>query len=504
MDDGRKKIKMVDGATGREINFAEMEEKSVKCAMWMKERNIQAGDTVGICTHNQVDMYVPCFASLYLGAVYNPWWHTRITKEMAKHFLHLAKPKVVFVDEPSTCLVIAAANEIKMELIIVVFGKSSKAQSLDDVIETQHTEIVSTFNCTKLSSLDEPAVIVFTSGTTGFPKGSLHSNRSVLGNLPVWTETKESNGPVTSMIFSPLAWATGVMIMLRSIFQYETRIIYPEFNEEKSLELIEKYKVNWMLLGTSFATRLHCCSSIEKYDLSTLKNLWITGGIVRREIQTKISSKFPGIKILQMYGSTELGGIAIMQNENTNFGSSGTIVRNMTMKIVDPESGRVLGPNKNGEALFKSPYMMTSYYDSPEATRETIDADGWLHSGDIAYYDESGQIYIVDRIKEIIKYRGNHVSPTMVEKTLLQHPGVLEVAVLGVPHKIDDELPIAFVLKAPDSKVTKTELEDRVANMLPDYMRLRGGVEFVTKMPHTASGKTAKTELKKLLSNYSK
>ncbi|XP_043287321.1 4-coumarate--CoA ligase 1-like [Venturia canescens] len=154
---------------------------------------------------------------------------------------------------------------------------------------------------------------------------------------------------------------------------------------------------------------------------------------------------FPRAFICQVYGSTEAGGIIVAQKRNSKIGSIGRLTGNTQLKVIDPETGRILNPNETGEACFKNTYVMKGYYRNPEATRETIDTEDWLHSGDLLYYDEEGNLFFVDRLKELIKFRGNHVSPTMIEHVLLQHAAIEEAAVVSIMHEADGEHPIAFV-----------------------------------------------------------
>ncbi|XP_043285765.1 uncharacterized protein [Venturia canescens] len=495
-------VGQVNALTDEEETFATMLEKSVKCAMWLKKQNVNPGDIVGVCTHNQMDMYVPCFAALFIGAVFNPWWDVGLAHDITKHFLNLTTPKVVFVNEDSAAKTSEVAKEIGVESKVVVLGNLPGFLSLNEILASQDGKLVAEFQCTKLSSVDDPAMIVYTSGTTGLPKGALHSHRSLFGNLNIARALGASQSIATTMIFSSLSWISGVLLMFRGISAVERRIIYPDFDEEKTFQLIEKYRVNWMLMGTSMAFRLQKSPAIVKYDSSSLKFIYIGGAVCKDEIQKAMARSFPHTNILQAYGATELGGASLQQSPDFKPSSCGRLVKNLSMKVIDPESGRILGPNETGEACFKSPFMLTCYYRNPEGTKKTVDSEGWLHSGDLVHYDEEGHIFVTDRIKEMIKYRGNHVSPAMIEQVLQTHPGVKESAVLGIPHDSDEEHAIAFVVKTADSKATKDELQKMVADALPDYMKLRGGIMFLDELPHTSSGKVGRTQLRKLALSY--
>lgn len=168
----------------------------------------------------------------------------KFVPEVTKHFLNLTTPKVVFVNEESAEMTSEMSKETGVKPKIIVFGNAANLQSLNDIFTSEDEKLVAEFQCTKLSSVDDPAVIVYTSGTTGLPKGALLSHRSLFGNLNIATKLGVGDGGVTSMIFSSLSWISGILLMLRGVAAVERRIIYPVFSEDKTLQLIEKYQVN--------------------------------------------------------------------------------------------------------------------------------------------------------------------------------------------------------------------------------------------------------------------
>ncbi|XP_043287319.1 luciferin 4-monooxygenase-like [Venturia canescens] len=490
-------VGQVDGSTGREETFGEMLDKSVKCALWMREQNIGTGDIVGICTHNQLDMYIPCFASIFVGATYNPWYDIGLTKEMAKYFIELTKPKILFLTESIAEVVSKVLEEIGSEIPIIIFGDSSKYLSLNSILESQDSNEVGKFRCTELPSQDEPLIILYTSGSTGLPKAVLHSHKSIFGNIKHYLNVNEIEKPVV-LLFALLSWLTGTYILFLGILMPAKRIIYPQYTPEKCLEMIEKYKVNWILLASSACISLEKCPAISKYDASSLKLLAIGGGAISEETESSLAKLFPTAFVCQCMGITELGGPVIKQERGCKRGSMGRVTENRQLKVVDPTTGKILGPNETGEACFKSPNVMIRYYGNAEATKKAIDSEGWYHSGDLVYYDEDGHVFFADRLVDLIKYRDHLVSPVVIANFLLRHPAVQKVTVVGLPHKADGEHPMAFVEKKPGSQVTEEEILQTVSDGLPDHFKLRGGVKFLDKMPHTSSDKIARKELKAL------
>ncbi|XP_043287313.1 4-coumarate--CoA ligase 1-like [Venturia canescens] len=493
-----KFVGQVDGETGREDTFEEMAEKSVKCALWMREQNIGIGDVVGVCTHNQMDMYVPCFAALYVGAAYNPWCDVGLTEDMAKHFVDLTQPKVIFASPATAEVVDKAIKDLGAEATVVVFGETPNHLSLNSVLESQDSKNLGDFRCTKISSAEESAVIFYTSGSTGLPKGVVHSHKGLYANVRHYINMDNIEEPTVTLSFSRLCWVTANYNMFRGILVPDKRIIVSEYSTEKLAAFIEKYKVNWVLLGPAEMIGLAKCSEISKYDLSSLKFVSIGGAAIKKEIQESFAATFPRASVRQCYGITELG-LGIKQDDKTcSEPSCGRVTENRQLKVIDPKTGRILNPHETGEACFKSEYIMKGYYRNPEATKEAIDSEGWFHTGDLVYYDKQGHVFFVDRSKEMVKFGAWHVSPTMIEHKLLTHPAIQEVAVVSKPDEIDNEHPIAFVEKKPGHQVTEEEIQRIVAAEFPDYMKLRGGVKFLDKLPRTAVGKIARPVLRAL------
>lgn len=178
-------------------------------------------------------------------------------------------------------------------------------------------------------------------------------------------------------------------------------------------------------------------------------------------------------------------------------GSVGSVNPGVYCKVVDPTTGRICGVNESGELCFKGKLLMKGYLRDEKATREIIDSDGWLHSGDIGYYDENRHFYIVDRLKELIKYKGFQVAPAELENVLLGHPMVLDAAVIGISDPVSQELPRGFVVKRPGAKITERELIAFVAEKVSEQKHLRGGLQFVKSIPRNPNGKILRRELRK-------
>lgn len=489
-------IGQVDAVTDIEDNFADMLDRTIKCALWMKKQGVRRGDVIAICTHEHFDTFVPCVAALCLNAIFTPW-DNNMNIISARHFVKLSEPKIVFANEQSVGAALEAAKIEVIETKVVVFGDYPGTIPFAEILKDHSKSDIANFRCTRVDNPQDTAAILYSSGTTGPPKGVQLSHFSLLNHLEVH-EGLTLNGQ-TPLWFSSLYWITGTLLTLQSLVSGVQRIIAPKFEEEVACRIIEKYKVTWLLLSTSMANRFVKVGDYTKYDISSLTIIFTGGAILKREIQDQLKKALPHAAVLQAYGMTELGGLVSNQMPGTTSGSCGIVSRNCEIKFIDPETGKILGVNEHGEVCCKTRTMMTGYYRNPEATKSTIDDEGWLHTGDLGYFNEKGEIFIIDRLKELIKYRGYHVPPGDIENLLQSHPAVMEVAVVALPHDEDGDRPFAFVSTLPGTKVTAEELIDLVAKNLVDYCHLRGGVKFLDSLPHTATGKVARKELRLML-----
>lgn len=254
------------------------------------------------------------------------------------------------------------------------------------------------------------------------------------------------------------------------------------------------------------ATFLHCVPPIivilaksplvDKYDLSSVQEIACGAAPLGRDTEEEVMIRL-NTKLGQGYGLTETSPIVLAPPRfERRTGSSGVLIPNTECKVVDLETGAPLGANKDGELWFRGPQIMKGYLNNPDATNNCIDNEGWFHTGDIGHYDEEGYFYIVDRLKELIKYKGFQVAPAELEGTLLSHNSIADAAVIGVPDLQAGELPKAFVVLKPNMALTKDEIMKFVEGRLSPHKHLRGGVEFIDQIPKSLSGKILRRQLR--------
>ncbi|XP_038207745.1 luciferin 4-monooxygenase-like [Zerene cesonia] len=306
------------------------------------------------------------------------------------------------------------------------------------------------------------------------------------------------------MHIAPWSSTLGIAITLADTLHGKTSVFLPRYQERLYLQTIEKYKIGVITIAPPLLVML-CKSKIaDEYDLSSMELIYSGGAPIDLDTIHQVKKRYPHLKrVLQGYGMTELTGGLTEDSEITpKEGSVGPLAEGSIVKIVDPNTGKILGCREPGEIQVKGPVLFLGYIGIPSENHLT--ADGFYKTGDIAYYDEDGYFYIIDRIKELIKYNAWQVAPSELEALLLEHPGVMDAGVTGKPDPSCGELPTAFVVRQPNSKVTEEELLAHVDSKVSPWKKLRGGVFFINEIPKTASGKILRRKLKELLANSEK
>lgn len=227
----------------------------------------------------------------------------------------------------------------------------------------------------------------------------------------------------------------------------------------------QKYKANVTFLVPPLMVFLAKNKMVDEYDLSSLKVIWCGGAMLSHELEQNVKKRLGIQYIRQAYGLTESPTLTLQTDQNHKPGSVGVLCAGSYARVVDIVTGEAVGPNAHGELHFKSDSNMKGYIRNAAETSSVLGADGWLHSGDIGYVDDEGEFFIVDRLKELIKYKAYQVPPAEIEAILLQHPAISEAGVVGVPDEAAGELPIAFVVKQPNAIVTEKDIIDYVAGI---------------------------------------
>ncbi len=298
------------------------------------------------------------------------------------------------------------------------------------------------------------------------------------------------------LCFLPFFHIYGMQVLMNlSLACGATVVTMPRFDLEQALTIIQNSKVTRFFAVPPIVLALAKHPLVDQFDLSSLKQVFSGAAPLGAELAAEAAARV-GCEVVQGFGMTELSPVShCTVVGDFRPGTSGVTVPNTETRLVDPESGEDRGVGVEGELWVRGPQVMKGYLNNAEATRITIDEDGWLHTGDIAVVDEFGHVSIVDRLKELIKYKGFQVPPAELEALLLSHPKIADVAVIGVADEEAGEVPKAFVVPVPGSELTVDEVQAHVAQHVASYKQVRL-VEFVETIPKSASGKILRRMLR--------
>ncbi|XP_044749927.1 4-coumarate--CoA ligase-like [Coccinella septempunctata] len=352
----------------------------------------------------------------------------------------------------------------------------------------------------------ELAIIPYSSGTTGVPKGVMLSHHNLVSNMiqvlhPNIRIDNDPESPSTIFTVLPFFHIFGFNAILNLSLKLRLHVVtLPRFSPEEYLNCLSTYKPKVLFVVPSLVTFLTENSNVVKEHLSSVENIESGAAPLSSGLMQRFRNKFgEQIKVRQGYGMTESSPVTLINPKTpltTKHNSIGVLVPDTFARIVDLSTGDTLGPNKPGELQVKGPQIMMGYLNNEKATRETVDEEGWLHTGDVAYYDDDKYFYIIDRCKELIKVKGNQVSPTELENLLLEIPDISDAAVVGIPDALADEIPRAFIVKKEGSELTDKDVLKYVNARVVHYKKLAGGVVFLDVIPRNPSGKILRNELK--------
>jgi long-chain acyl-CoA synthetase len=478
----------------RSFTFADLEQRSNRVASGLASLGVRPGDRVTLYGPNCWEWVVAYYAIAKIGAVVNPI-SAMLTPEEVGYVVADSGARVVVtsVDQGLPLLDLVAADALS-HLVLwgddVPEGSASFARWVEDA-DPGWTPV--------RRDPGEVGAICYTSGTTGHPKGAMQSHRAVVA-AAVGTVLMGARGPDDRVLNSlPLAHVYGSCVLNGSMLAGSTLVVVPRFNEVAVLTAIERHRATLMDGVPTAYYYLLAHPDFDRADLSSLTRCWVGGQTLPSAKALEFTAR-TGCPIHEVWGMTELAGAA-SANPVVGPNKPGTIgiaYPGNAMQVVDMDDpGTVMGPGERGELMFRGPMVMDGYYGNDEATRASIEPDGWLHSGDIATMDEDGYFTIVDRKTDMILTAGFNVYPAEVERVLCMHPEVALAAVTGVPDEVKGELAKAYVVRKPGATVTREELVAHCREHLAAY-KIPRAVQFVSEVPITASGKI----MRRLLQDY--
>jgi 4-coumarate--CoA ligase len=338
------------------------------------------------------------------------------------------------------------------------------------------------------------------SGTTGSPKGVCKSHSQIIVQLAKMWDVKSVEQEVM-FNYSTLHWLSGFFFLMIGTLYGAKRVITTEFFIADSfLNIVDRFKVSTFLAPPSSITILLQSKNLK--PMESIEILMAGGSVVSKSLSDSIKPFIPNGNIYVLYGSTEVDFLTT-SFKSQRYGSTGKASFNAEIKIID-DDGRKLGPNQTGEICSKTPITFSGYFDDPEKTKECFDADGWIYSGDIGYFDDDGFLFIVDRKKDMLKFNNFQVCPSELEEMIDGIEGVISSCVVGVlDQNTGNDLIFAFVIKnSSNKKLTEEKILNHVQEKVIDAKKLRGGVHFVESFPLTSTGKIQKSEVKNMAQKF--
>ncbi|XP_059617915.1 probable 4-coumarate--CoA ligase 3 [Phlebotomus argentipes] len=495
-----EKVCQISADDGSKRTNGEIYQSTLKIAFNLQKLGCAKGDVVGFVCRNSHDLTPAFLAAFFLGAPPNAV-DVAFSKDEIRNMFKTTSPKFVFCDHDVTRTVQKALLELGSNATIIVIGqKDANFTHIDDLLDDKGSQMEIMKLLLNPAEVDKRSVgaIICSSGTTGFHKGVAVSHKSLQltfcnPGMGLFV------GPTDKMFsFSSLYWLSGYTAMLMSIFSGVPRIMTTKpFSPELLLSIVKEYKVSMLITPPAHAAQLLNCPLLEKDSLANIRNYMCGGSLVTAELRNRIQPYLPNGLFTIGYGMTEVGGGVSAQFLPSSKTSVGTLGAGVTAKVLD-EDGQQLGINEDGEIVVKTQTQFLGYYNNLKATKEILDKDGWIHTGDLGHFDEDGLLFITGRKKDVMKYNNFHVSASELEEILEKHPGVGQVIVVGIPDPVFTDLPAALVVKKNESTVSEEELIELVEKNVSDFKRLRGGVFFVNEIPMTPSGKLRKVKVKEL------
>src|SRR5438552_4064449 len=480
--DLKDKPALIDGPTGRVLTYAQFEDSARRVAASLAKRGFKKGDVFAIFSTNCPEYAIAFHAVAMLGGI-NTTLNPLYTAEEAACQLKDSGAKFV-VSAPKFADKAREAAQASQVEELFVFGHDAGATPFDSLLESD-VDVPSI----AINPLEDLVALPYSSGTTGLPKGVMLTHHNLIANMCQMDGLDYFCRDDILLCVLPLFHIYGLVVVLNmGLHLGATIVTIPRFDLEQFLGLIEKYRVTLSHIVPPIVLKLARDPTVDNYDLSSLKMIFSGAAPLGPELSRECMQRI-GCGIRQGYGMTETSPVTHSSPANPaemKLGSVGPPAPNTECKLIDPATGLELGPNQEGEVCVRGPQIMKGYLNNPEATAGTIDSDGWLHTGDVGYADEDGHFYIVDRVKELIKYKGFQVAPAELEAFLLTHPAVADAAVIPCADDEAGEVPKAFVVLKGET--TAAAIMDFVGARVAPHKKIRA-VEFIAQIPKSPSGK---------------
>lgn len=484
------RVALVDSDSGEQLTYGQLDDFSARAATGLARAGIGPGDAVALISHNQPLYAVAVHAILRAGGVVCPVNPIATADEIRKQIVSARATVVIHAGGQEK---IAAAITDTPVTRTFDLNESSGAGSFASLFDNPRAQTYAP------GSGDELAALPFSSGTTGLSKGVMLSHRNLIANLVQLQTFWPLDESDTVCAALPMFHIYGFTVILNTALLAGARIVtMARFDLDRYLQIVQDHHITLGHFAPPMVLALATAPQIDDYDLSSMTQALSGAAPLDGDLARRVAQR-TGIEIRQGYGMTEASpgthSVPFDMFDDVPADALGPLLPATQARIVNPATGQDSSAGEPGELWIRGPQVMLGYLDLPEATDSTL-VDGWLRTGDIVA-ERDGHLYVVDRLKELIKYKGYQVAPAELEGVLLGHPAILDAAVIGVPDPVAGELPVAYVVRTPDvpEGSDAAAIMAWVAERVSPYKKIRD-VVFIDQIPKSASGKILRRVLK--------
>jgi acyl-CoA synthetase (AMP-forming)/AMP-acid ligase II len=475
---------IVDGVSGAVLTYAQVAEAVGRCAAGLVGRGLEPGEVVGIFAPN-VPEYAIAFHGVASAGGTNTTVNALYTAEEAASQLRIAKARFLITSAGLAERARDAARAAGVEEVFSI-GDAPGTTPFEELLGPPGTPVPRP----RIDPATHVVALPFSSGTTGLSKGVMLTHRNLVANLCQYAPVRDIAEDDRVIAVLPFFHIYGQTLVLNDALRRGARIVtLPRFGLEQFLAAIEQHRITACYLAPPVVLALARHPLVDDYDLSSVRFVTSGAAPLDAELQGAAERRI-GCRVQQGYGLTEASPVthhAHQHDENVH-GTIGTLVPNTEARLVDAESGEDAAAGEPGEIWVRGPQVMLGYLGDESATAATLTGDGWLRTGDIATIDEAGRFRVVDRLKELIKYKGYQVPPAQLEGILLTHPQISDACVVPVRDEEAGEVPKAFVVPREGEELDPLEVMAFVAARVAPHMQVRA-CELIDAIPKSPSGK---------------
>ncbi|MDQ0600940.1 acyl-CoA synthetase (AMP-forming)/AMP-acid ligase II [Streptomyces canus] len=489
---------LVDGTNGTTLTYAQLDVFHRRVAAGLAEAGVAKGDVLALHSPNTIAFPTAFYAATRAGATVTTVHPLATPEEFAKQLGDSASRWIVTVSPLLETARRAAELAGGVEEIFVCDNAPGHRSLLDMLGSTAPEPAID------IDPVEDVAALPYSSGTTGIPKGVMLTHRQLATNLAQLSPALAVGPGDRILAVLPFFHIYGLTALMNGPLRNgATVVVLPRFDLETFLAAIQNHRITGLYVAPPIVLALAKHPLVTQYDLSTLRYIISAAAPLDAKLAEACSQRLNLPPVGQAYGMTELSPgthvVPLAAMRHAPPGTVGRLIAGTEMRIVsldDPDKD--VGVGEDGEILIRGPQVMKGYLGRPDATAAMIDTDGWLHTGDVGHTDAGGWLFVVDRVKELIKYKGFQVAPAELEALLLTHPGIADAAVIGVYNDDGNEVPHAYVVRGPTATdLSEGEVMMYVAERVAPYKRVRQ-VTFIDGVPRAASGKILRRRLKEL------